>query len=70
LHKKITMKIIITSLIIILSFTNSVFAQIDTTQVISEEKITTWELAKYDAGLMWGGFKQVYTSPFKWDQDD
>ena len=19
---------------------------------------------------MWGGFKQVYTSPFKWDQDD
>ena len=70
MHKKFTMRIIITSLIIILSFTNSVFAQIDTTQVISEEKITTWELAKYDAGLMWGGFKQVYTSPFKWDQDD
>lgn len=49
---------------------NQSFGQIDSLQVKTPQKITTWELAKNDAGLMWGGFKQVYTSPFQWDQDD
>jgi len=58
------------SLLLVCFSVNLFFCQIDTLAIPSEEKITTWDLAKNDAGLMWGGFKQVYTSPFKWDQDD
>ncbi|MBW2962834.1 phosphatase PAP2 family protein [Mesonia aestuariivivens] len=58
------------SFLFLVLFLNSVTAQIDSLQIPLEEKITTWDLAKNDAGLMWGGFKQVYTSPLQWKQDD
>ncbi|MGO3708233.1 MAG: phosphatase PAP2 family protein [Mesonia hippocampi] len=31
---------------------------------------TTWQLAKHDAKLMFGGLKYTYSRPFSWGQDD
>ncbi len=53
---------------VILAQNKYAFNSIDSLQ--EPVKITTWDLAKYDASLAWGGFKNVFASPFKWDQDD
>ena len=64
------MRNIFLSFTLILLCINTAKSQIDTLSISSENNIKTWDLAKNDAKLMWGGFKQVYTSPFKWEQDD
>lgn len=55
---------------ILFFLSNLSFSQSDTLSIPRKENITTWDLAKNDAGLMWGGFKHVYTRPFHWDQED
>ena len=49
---------------------NLAVAQSDSLVSQKKQNLTTWDVAKHDAKLMWGGFKYVYSRPFQWDQDD
>lgn len=54
--------------LITILFSTEVFSQKSKSN--STEELTTWELAKHDASLMFGGFKHAYSRPLQWKEDD